>query len=765
MRKPAAIFAAAAVIVTAISAGLSVQPAAALSPGVAFNAENLPTWQANGVVWSIGQSRGKVFAGGTFTQIRPPSGGTGAVQNRSALAIFDAETGNPDSCQLNVTLSGGTPTVRSVVTSADGATVYIGGNFSNVGGVGVSRVAALDVGSCKVKPLRVSGVSSMVYAMAVSGNTLYLGGAFNSVGGQVRRQFAAVNATTGALLPFVANAGLVNRPTTATADGRALAVSPDGTKVALGGEFDTINGQDSHSIAVVSATNTSATGANVRNYPAGFIHRDSITKTLHTNGNTLYGGNEGTGAGVFDGRFAIDWGTLNQKWRDTCLGATQAVLVYKDTLYAASHAHDCSSMNAFQNGSRNYFTAQSTTNAALYQWFPRANDGIGEGLGPRALTVATGRTTGKNYLWSAGEFTQINGAAQQSLTRFGPDDTKNPPTPAASAEALTSGAIQVRFRTVVDPDDSDLTYSVFRNGSATPIWTGKAKSMWWTRPQVTFVDATVNAGTSYSYRVRVSDGRNTSGLSGAAAATARTRPTDYPSTVIADGAQFYWRYDEASGAWIQDRSRATTTGKNGLALMGVTRGVVGAITNDPSKAAGFDGVDDYIWNDQYAPAPSTYSIETWFKTNTTSGGKIIGYGNGRPRTDNGATTLSGRYDRHVYMDNTGRLNFGVYSGGTKMVRSGAAYNDNRWHHLVATQGAGGMNLYVDGVSVGSNAVSTAQSFYGVWHVGGDKLTGWPNRPTSDMFKGTIDETAVYGTVLTATQVANHFSRGGKGAGG
>ncbi|MCW2804801.1 MAG: hypothetical protein JWN06_3018 [Propionibacteriaceae bacterium] len=754
MRKPAAILAAVAIGATALSVGPAVQSASALSAGVSFSAENLPTWQANGIVWSVGQSKGKVVAGGTFTEVRPPAGNTAAVQARSNLAIFNAETGNPDSCQLNVTLAGGTATVRSVITAEDG-TVYIGGNFSNVGGVSVSRVAAIDVQACTVKPLRVSGVSSFVHSMAVSGNSLYLAGSFTSVAGQPRQQFAAVNATTGAVLPFIADSALVGRAATAAPDGRALAVSPDGSKVALGGEFDTINGADSHSIAVVDAV----TGAIVKNYPTGFINTNSITKTLHTSGNTLYGGNEGTGGGVFDGRFAIDWGTLDQKWRDTCLGATQAVLVYKDTLYAASHAHNCASMNAFQDGSRNYFNAQSTVDGKMYQWGPRGNDGIGEGIGPRAMTVATGATTGKDYLWYGGEFTQVNGVAQQSLTRFGPDDNNRPPTPSVVAEPLTSGAIQVRFRTVVDTDDSDLTYSVYRNGGATPIWTGTVKSMWWTRPQVTFVDSGVVAGTSYGYRVTASDGKNVSALSATSSAVAQERPVNYPTQVIKDGAKLFWRYDEASGAWIQDKS-GDAAGKNGLAVNGLTMGAAGALANDTSPAATFDGIDDYVWNDQLEAAPTTYSMETWFKTDTTTGGKIIGFGNGRPRTDNGLTMLSGAYDRHIYMENTGQLQFGVNSGGLKMIRSATAYNDNQWHHVVATQGSTGMNLYVDGLSVGRLSTTTAQAYFGVWHVGGDNLAGWPNRPTSDMFKGTIDETAVYGSVLTARQVSNHYVLGG-----
>ncbi len=761
MRKTAALLTAIAVAAGISVASPALSPASALSPGVQFSAENLPTWQTDGVVYALATAaNGRVVVGGTFNQLRPPTGGTGTAVNRSALAVLNAETGAPESCALNVAYSAGTPTVRSLVASPDGNTVYVGGNFTSINGVNVTRVAAINPVTCTVTPFRGPSVSATVYAMALSGSRLYLAGAFVSVGGQPRQKFAAVSTTSNStVLPWTAQAGLIDRATTVTADGRALTVSPDGSRVVVGGEFDTINGQDSHSIAVVDA----ATGANVRNYPAPFIHRNSVTKSLYSDGTRFYGGNEGTGGGVFDGRFAINWSTLEQEWRDNCLGATQAVLEHNGTLYAASHAHDCTSIGAFQDGKRNYFTAQNAAAPAnLLQWFPRGNDGIGEGIGPRALTIAAGRTTGKEYLWSGGEFTQINGANQQGLTRWGPDDTGNPPATGATAEALTNGAIQVRFRTVIDTDDSNLTYRVFRNGSTTPIYTTTATSFWWTRPQVTFVDTNVTPGTAYSYRVQVTDGRNTSALSGSSTATARATGSAYASRVIADGARIFWRYDETSGEWVQDKSAGatTTTANNGLYKFGAVGGAAGAIRGDTSTAATFDGVDDFVWEDQLKQAPTTYTMETWIKTDTTAGGKIIGFGTGRPRTDNLQASPSRTFDRHVYMENSGRLTFGVYTGSMTTVRSALPYNDNQWHHVVATQGPAGMRLYVDGLAVGSNSVTTAQNYAGVWHVGGDNLNSWPNRPTSNYFRGQIDETAVYNAPLSARQVLEHYDLGG-----
>jgi hypothetical protein len=132
------------------------------------------------------------------------------------------------------------------------------------------------------------------------------------------------------------------------------------------------------------------------------------------------------------------------------------------------------------------------------------------------------------------------------------------------------------------------------------------------------------------------------------------------------------------------------------------------------------------------------------------GGELIGFGNQQ-------TGLSTYYDRMIYMRDDGHLVFGAYTGTEATIASTAAFNDSQWHHVAASLGSGGMRLYVDGVLHASDAtVTSGEYFTGYWRIGGDRLYGWPNPPSSFYFAGHLDEVAVYGSQLTTERIQAHY---------
>jgi hypothetical protein len=180
-----------------------------------------------------------------------------------------------------------------------------------------------------------------------------------------------------------------------------------------------------------------------------------------------------------------------------------------------------------------------------------------------------------------------------------------------------------------------------------------------------------------------------------------------------------------------------------------------------------DGATGYVSTSvPAAPAPDTFSVEIWFKTTTTAGGKLIGFGD----KHSGASDIS---DRHLYLTDAGAIAFGTVqepgnSSNPKPVTviSKPGYNDGRWHQATGTLSAAGMTLSVDGRQIATEPMKhTWADYTGYWRIGYDamdldkKNREWPGSPSSLFFAGSIDNAAVYPTALSADRVQAHFAAG------
>ncbi|WP_246136334.1 LamG-like jellyroll fold domain-containing protein [Leekyejoonella antrihumi] len=662
---------------------------------------------------------------------------------------------------------------QAITASPDGSTVYVGGDFTTVDGVAHNHIAAFNTATGTLISGFKASVNSTVRALAATNTELYAGGAFMSASGQARSRLAAFSGATGVVLPWAP-----------TADDQPLSmvIAPDGSRVIVGGKFLNLNGAPANGMGSLDAS----TGATMP-WAANTIMHDGGTgsgiDTLRTDGTNIYGAGYAFQTGDFEGSFSADPDTGNVNWLNDCHGDTYDVLPVGQVLYTVSHAHNCSMIGAFpqsnpwsinmrhalayttyptgvNSGPDDYgWNYAGQPDSTLLQWFPVFSLGNVSGANQAAWSL----TGNSQYVAAGGEFPRVNGVAQQGLVRFavksiapnkvGP--TRAPGAPTPSAMSITSGTARVSWQSAYDQDNANLTYNVYRSGTAAPVYTTTQASNYWTYPMLGFVDKGLTPGSSYTYSVKVSDPfGNTITLPKTNSVTIGSNAvSQYSNDVTGDGATAFWRLGEPSGSAVYDYAGFN----DATAQAGVTRGVTGPISGDSTTASTFDGssADGSVASNSTMATTPSFSVETWVKTNTTSGGKIVGYGSA-------STGNSGSYDRHIYMDNAGHFYFGVYPGSTQVVSSPKTYNDGSWHYVVASlDPTAGMTLYVDGKKVASNpSVTSAQDYSGYWRIGGDNLNGWPNQPSSNYFAGTIGDVAIYPTALTLAQIQTHYTDGG-----
>jgi len=196
---------------------------------------------------------------------------------------------------------------------------------------------------------------------------------------------------------------------------------------------------------------------------------------------------------------------------------------------------------------------------------------------------------------------------------------------------------------------------------------------------------------------------------------------------------------------------------NGGSLGQYTPGAAGALQGAQQGQTGSTAVAFSGAENGYLPTsfnnPTTFTQECWFRTDAlvsgASGATLLDFAN----AVSGVPTSS---DRRLFIDGSGNIVFGSSSGTANTVKtSGKNYLDGAWHHVAATLSSGtGMKLYVDGALVGSGAYSAPGNYSGWWRFGGDTATA--SFPAGN-FLGVLDEVAFYSTVLTATQLAEHYN--------
>ena len=148
----------------------------------------------NDFVEALTSNGNTVYAGGWFTRM----GGA----ERNSVAAVDATSGALLPWQVDA---------RQVVSSfaTIGNTLYLGGPFDNVNGQPRNGLAAVDGTTGALLPWdpnpvgpRESAWYTSIRALAAHGNTVFVGGDFTQIGGQAHASLAALDPVTGSALPW-----------------------------------------------------------------------------------------------------------------------------------------------------------------------------------------------------------------------------------------------------------------------------------------------------------------------------------------------------------------------------------------------------------------------------------------------------------------------------------------------------------------------------------------------------------------------------------
>jgi hypothetical protein len=395
-----------------------------------------------------------LYLGGDFTTLA--GGGTArnyiaAVSTTTALATsFD-----PDANFI----------VYAIAPSTDGNTVYLGGDFTLVNGVSRNRIAAVETSLGNVITAFNTNLNSTAVALALSsnGNQLYVGGYFNQTGIIAHNRLAHIlsNGTVDQDFDPIVNNGSVN----------ALALSPDGDTLYLGGTFTLIDGVSYPRLAAVNTADGVA--STTFNPNVGNSEVDALALT--SNGNTLYlvGGFTLVGGATYDRVAAVNTsdGVASTTFDPDVNGDVYALALSPDesTLYLGGWFNQVNG-----SGTRNNIAAVNTSTGLQTSFDPNTDNPV------YALALSG------NTIYLGGQFSQVGGGAV-TRNRLAAYDILNATT------------------TSFDPDLNDDVYTLALSGSTLyiggPFTTINTNTVPLTRRRVAAVDTSNASTTSFDPNV------------------------------------------------------------------------------------------------------------------------------------------------------------------------------------------------------------------------------------------------------------------------
>ncbi|MCW2780153.1 MAG: domain containing protein [Marmoricola sp.] len=374
-----------ALIVAPMSPAFADSPAGQLvSDSPASHTPNV----LDGRVYSVVQVGNTMVLGGTFTQASDE--GSTTVLTRNSLIAFDATTG-----AISTTfLPNPNGEVRSVLPTGDGSTVWVGGDFTSIGGVARQNLARVRVSDGAVLSTFDAGpITGEVRELALSNGRLWIAGAFTHINGHAQKALATVDPETGAVQPYMGLLidGVHNGGVTEVLK---FDLNADGSKLVAIGNFDTVNGVQNHQIFMLDLTGpaaalaafsttfyTSACSSSFDSYmrDVSFSPDGSFFAVVTTG---AYGGQ--TSACDESSRFETSGGAGSQpSWTNYTGGdTTYSVEVTNSAIYTGGHFRWQNNPNKADSAgqgavSRPGLAALDAENGLPYTWNPTRTLGVG----------------------------------------------------------------------------------------------------------------------------------------------------------------------------------------------------------------------------------------------------------------------------------------------------------------------------------------------------------------------------------------------------
>lgn len=221
-------------------------------------------------------------------------------------------------------------------------------------------------------------------------------------------------------------------------------------------------------------------------------------------------------------------------------------------------------------------------------------------------------------------------------------------------------------------------------------------------------------------------------------------------------------YGYASGSTVADSSGNGNSG----ALAGDATASTCAVGSSSNLTVGSSG-GGIATESAMSAYPADVTVATWFKAAAGNGGGVIAdFGN--------LKTSSTVYDRVLSMQSSGTLMFStatVEAFPREMLlplscTTTGHYADGHWHLAVATWSySSGCTLVIDRSAETATRPASMEvelgGFNGYWRFGGDAISSssWVGAVGQSYFKGSLDESQVYYSILSPSAKTAMFDRG------